>query len=412
MAWSGFPVQGLTHLNDLEDQSRQLYEALVERRAATLAAPVPSVPDVGVIAELPTDTLQRLPWSRWQAAALGMREYFINPQWMPGYALRTDMGTRDYEFYRRTQRGLPEYYPTSKTLEHYDRSAEVLTAAGLDPAGFTRKRPWLVTDADAPDGVHALRGTSRIMRREGGQWVAAPERGHADLRTLRGNAAIGDVIGPWLWNELRQLLLVYEATFTKVPYQGIGGDGEIAAGASTAEVDEDGQPVQFSSPGAARQAALDHAVTTQDYVEVYLNTTYQGLRGEDEIATIQRRTPATIESVSRYPSGDHPAGQVDLYGELYVEPGAETVAPAEVAGAGPALGLGEISLHSQMRALGSETFPVGPTPQTDLSIPYPAVSPLSGSMWHPERTSDPDTSRTARLNAYACVFRWDFDYGA
>jgi hypothetical protein len=100
----------------------------------------------------------------------------------------------------------------------FSNFAEIYATAGLSPEGFTRKRPWHISDPDPPEGIHAL-GGKPIVKRESGSWLPATGRGHPDLKTEYGTARVGDTIGPWLWNELRDVLNVMQATMIGEAYR-------------------------------------------------------------------------------------------------------------------------------------------------------------------------------------------------
>jgi len=201
MAWSGFPVEGLTLLNDLRDQTQQLHDAMVERAYADRLTKRSSRAQLNFPDPVPAEALQRIPWRSWQLQALGYSSGFLDPAKVAGYSIE-GMTAAEAE------------------SSHFTSYADVYAAAGLRPEGFTRKRPWTISDSDAPDGTYAL-GGSPIVQREAGVWVTASERGHPDLKTEYGLAQTGDTIGPWLWNELRDVLNALKVSMVRA---GIAGE--------------------------------------------------------------------------------------------------------------------------------------------------------------------------------------------
>lgn len=198
MSWDGFPVEGLALLNELEPQTRQLFDALTERAYAVRMSSLSNNTPINFPSPMPAESLQRIPWRAWQNLARGQCFSFLHPDKVPGgpdYSLEgvdhPTHGTAGFGY--------------NATLFFYSSFNEIYAAAGLPPEGFTRKRPWNISDPDPPEGIHAL-GGNPIVKREAGAWVPAPGRGHPDLKTEYGLALPGDTIGPWLWNELRDVL--------------------------------------------------------------------------------------------------------------------------------------------------------------------------------------------------------------
>jgi hypothetical protein len=69
VSWEGFPVEGLTLLNDLEPQTRQLFDALTERAYAVRMSSLSSRTALNLPQAVPAESLQRIPWAAWQNMA-------------------------------------------------------------------------------------------------------------------------------------------------------------------------------------------------------------------------------------------------------------------------------------------------------------------------------------------------------
>lgn len=206
MGWSGFPVAGGAVLQEARAQAVQIFEALTERSlAAGLGEPAP----------LPAEDLQAIPWGLWQSTIVSLAATrFLDT------TLRTAGET--------LVGGIP-------TLgANYCFTSSTLFTEALGAAGFTRKRYWSRKDEgvgfgqpDPPDGVFGLNEGADIendfagplVYRESGAWVeAAGGRGHPDVDETVGLAVPGDIIGPWLWNELKACISLLTHTIKFTPF--------------------------------------------------------------------------------------------------------------------------------------------------------------------------------------------------
>lgn len=115
------------------------------------------------------------------------------------------------EGYADPSRG-PAAGQTQALAGNYTR-ATWRAAAGLPAAGFTRRLPREVDEATGqvatpgvawtPAAGMVARSTrsGSFVRYDGSAWVA--DAGPADVVEAHGYFSDGDIVGPWLWNELR-----------------------------------------------------------------------------------------------------------------------------------------------------------------------------------------------------------------
>lgn len=93
--------------------------------------------------------------------------------------------------------------------------SELAAAAGLNSAGFTRKYPREIGVGVAADGDKARAVSTggglkagEVYKRVAGAWVMvdpAVEDARPDTLTAYGYIEPGDYIGPWIWNEIRDV---------------------------------------------------------------------------------------------------------------------------------------------------------------------------------------------------------------
>jgi len=94
--------------------------------------------------------------------------------------------------------------------------------AGLDSGGWTRKHPrWIesVGDAGQPGQRAFLRNTTdpapktwRCHEHNGNGWVPVDETARPDVVVEYGQAEAGDIIGPWIFNEMYAVLNLLKFT--------------------------------------------------------------------------------------------------------------------------------------------------------------------------------------------------------
>jgi len=178
---------GGVELNSLVDQTRQLYSALKERVDAT---------SLGFnLEEVPEDSLQKIPWSNWHFAINVIVRGYLDTTVHPDGSV--------------AGRFAGPAFP-GKTW-----ALNTICNEALGQSHFTKKRYWKENDFLVPEGTHALADAPGvvIVKKEGNVWVEAPERGHADIKEETGLAGPGDIIGPWLWNELRAVINLLTHTY-------------------------------------------------------------------------------------------------------------------------------------------------------------------------------------------------------
>ena len=61
MSWNGWPVEGLSLLTDLQDQTQQLHDAMVERAYAIRMTSRSSLTPVTLPKSIPAEDTQRIP---------------------------------------------------------------------------------------------------------------------------------------------------------------------------------------------------------------------------------------------------------------------------------------------------------------------------------------------------------------
>lgn len=116
-------------------------------------------------------------------------------------------------------------------------------AAGMNAGGFTRKYPrefaneyqTTYTDGSAVANGHRARQLSdlQIYDRVAGAWVlfaANPKGAAPDTITAYGAIQVGDYIGPWIWNEIRNCLNLMIWTFGQQPWYVNNGDQSYRRG--------------------------------------------------------------------------------------------------------------------------------------------------------------------------------------
>lgn len=140
-------------------------------------------------------------------------------------------------------------------------TASSVRGAVLNAAGWTRKYPrefagptaTAYNDGSAFADGHKARfvDDGRVYARTAGAWVAAAATAAPDAVTAYGSHAVGDYVGPWVWNELRDVLnLMVDIAHRNIP-------GEVQTVAPGAGVARRFVQVDFQASAAAARAAAE-----------------------------------------------------------------------------------------------------------------------------------------------------------